>query len=587
MSNRLKTEGSPYLQMHGENPVDWYPWGDEAFAAAREQDKPMLISIGYSACHWCHVIASESFSDPDLAAVANRFFISVKVDREEHPAVDAVYMNACQLITGRGGWPLNVFATPEGKPFFAFTYLPKDRLTELLAYMAMSWHQDRSGCVRAAETVTEQLEKYSHATYPARPRAKMWDNCYQRLAAGYDREWGGFGPAPKFPTPQNLLFLLEYHRYTGDPAALEMAEHTLQQMYRGGIFDHIGGGFCRYSTDEKWLVPHFEKMLYDNALMLYVCAEAYGRTGSALYRTMGERTADYVLRELRSPGGGFFASQNADSEGVEGKYYLFTPEEVRSVLGDNDGAVFCRTYGITEEGNFEGGSIPSLLDAPDFADDTDLLREMRMKLYRRRLERSRLDRDEKVLSGWNGLMIAALARAGRVFGREKYLDAAVAGEAFLREQLTHRGGLLRRWRDGEARFEATLDDYAACAWALTELADAGCGEEYLLAARTLADRAETLFADTVHGGYYLCSDADVHLPVRPKEVWDGACPSGNAMLLFVLLRLLEQGGDRDLRRRALAQMAFMAGAAGSYDCPFALTAMMRFAGEYAEQSARQ
>ncbi|MDY4104920.1 MAG: DUF255 domain-containing protein, partial [Oscillospiraceae bacterium] len=299
MSNRLKTEGSPYLQMHGDNPVDWYPWGEEAFAAAREQDKPMFLSIGYSACHWCHVIAEESFSNAEPAAVLNRFFIAVKVDREELPAVDAVYMNACQLITGRGGWPLNVLATPEGKPFFAFTYLPKDRLTELLAWMAMSWHDDRAGCIRAADTVTEQMEKYTGSVTPARPRAKLWETCFQRLAASYDRKWGGFGPAPKFPTPQNLLFLLEYHRYTGEPAALEMVEHTLQQMYRGGIFDHIGGGFCRYSTDEMWLVPHFEKMLYDNALMLSVCAEAYGRTGSALYRAMGERTADYVLRELR------------------------------------------------------------------------------------------------------------------------------------------------------------------------------------------------------------------------------------------------------------------------------------------------
>lgn len=582
MPNRLSQELSPYLQMHADNPIDWYPWGDEAFAAAQEQDKPMLISIGYSACHWCHVIAGESFSDREVAAVVNRFFIAVKVDREELPAVDAMYMNACQLITGRGGWPLNVLATPDGHPFFAFTYLPKDRLMELLAYMAMSWHDDRAGCVRAAETVMVHLEKYAGATTPARPRAVLWDNCYQRLAAGYDRVWGGFGPAPKFPTPQNLLFLLEYHRYTGERQALEMVEHTLRQMYRGGIFDHIGGGWCRYSTDERWLVPHFEKMLYDNALMLCVCAEAYGRTGSALYRTMGERTADWVLRELRSPGGGFFSSQNADSGGVEGKYYLFTPAEVRDVLGNMDGDVFCRTYGITEEGNFEGGSIPNLLDTPGFADDTDLLRELRMKLYRHRLERGLPDRDEKVISGWNGLMIAALARAGRVFSREKYLNAAVAGAEFLHENLTDHGRLLRRWRDGEARFPAILDDYAACAWALTELAEAGCGTEYLAAARHLVDQAEELFADPVHGGYLLCDKSDEHLPMRPREVWDGACPSGNAMLLYVLLRLLDQGSsDRELRRRALAQMAYMAGAAGSYDCPFALTAMMRFAGEYA------
>jgi len=568
--------------MHKDNPIDWYPWGDEAFRAAGESKKPMLISIGYSACHWCHVIAAESFSSPDLAAIANRFFICVKVDKEEHPAVDAVYMNACQLLTGRGGWPLNVLATPEGKPFFAFTYLPKDRLSALLSNVAMGWHSDRAGYEAAADTVTQQMEKFAHSIYPATPRAQLWDTYYQRLGSLFDRRWGGFGLAPKFPSPQNLLFLLEYHRYTGDDTALLMVRRTLDQMYRGGIFDHIGGGFCRYSTDDRWLVPHFEKMLYDNALLVYTYAQAYAVTGVELYRTAAERTADYVIRELGSPGGGFFSSQNADSDGVEGKYYVLTPEEVCRVLGDNDGQAFCRAYGIGQQDNFEGGSIPNLLLDPAPEQDTELMRDLRAKLYRYRLERSALGRDEKILTGWNSMMIGALARAGRALGRQKYLNAAMTGEEFLRDALMGRERLYLRWRDGEAKYPGTLDDYAWYAWALTELGESGCGEEYYHAARDVMDTVEELFLDEAGGGYYLCTTDDPHLPVRPKEVWDGAYPSGNGVALYVMLKLLKHREDPELHCRAARQMEFMSGAAGSYDCPFALTAMMKFAGDRAK-----
>ena len=341
MSNKLSAERSPYLQMHKDNPVNWYPWCSEAFEIAQRENKPVFISIGYSACHWCHVVADESFSNPDFAAVANRFFVCIKVDKEEHPAVDTVYMNACQLLTGRGGWPLNVLATPDGKPFFAFTYLPRDRMSSLLANVAMGWHQNKASYEKTAAIVTDRMERLAHSVQPTQPTARLWENQFQRLRSSFDREFGGFGEAPKFPSPQNLLFLLEYHRYTGDELALHMAELTLTCMYRGGIFDHIGGGFCRYSTDARWQVPQFEKMLYDNAMLVYTYAEAYARTGNALYRIAAERSADYVIRELGSPTGGFFSSQNADSDGEEGKYYALTPDEVESVLGKNDAQVFC------------------------------------------------------------------------------------------------------------------------------------------------------------------------------------------------------------------------------------------------------
>lgn len=569
--------------MHKDNPVDWYPWGDEAFEAARKEEKPLFISIGYSACHWCHVIAEESFEDPDFAAIANRFFVCVKVDKEEHPAVDAVYMNACQLLTGRGGWPLNILATPDGKPFFAFTYLPKDRLSSLLVNVAMGWHRDRTAYEKTAGIVTERMEKFSHSVQPSKASARLWENQYKRLLNQFDREYGGFGGAPKFPTPQNLLFLLEYYRYTGEKTALEMAEKTLTCMYRGGIFDHIGGGFCRYSTDDRWLVPHFEKMLYDNAMLIYTYAEAYAQTGNALYRIAAERSADYVIRELGSPTGGFFSSQNADSDGVEGKYYVLTPADVRSVLSDNDAKIFCREYRITQEGNFEGGSIPNLLGEHDPERDSELMSDLRADIYRFRLERSRLSRDEKILTSWNGMMIAALAKAGRVFGKEKYLNAAMGAEEFIRDALTRRGRLLLRWRAGEAKFPGALEDYVYYAWALTELADSGCGSEYMRAAAEVMDTVEVLFADAAEGGYYFCTADDPHLPVRPKEAWDGAYPSGNAVALYVLLKLQAQWNDPELSTRAQRQMNFLSGAARSYDCPFALTAMMKFAGDRVEQ----
>lgn len=586
MSNRLHQETSPYLQMHADNPVNWYAWGREAFQAAQKEDKPMFISIGYSACHWCHVIAEESFSDPDFASVANRFFVCVKVDKEEHPAVDAVYMNACQLITGSGGWPLNILATPEGKPFFAFTYLPKDRLSAMLANTAMGWHAQREEYVSTAETITEHLEKFTRSIQPSKPTSLLWENNYHRLLSRFDRQYGGFGHAPKFPATQNVLFLLEYHRYTGDQRALEMGERTLQGMYKGGLFDHVGGGFCRYSTDDQWLVPHFEKMLYDNAMLLYTYAEAYARTGNELYRIAAERTADYVIRELGSPTGGFFASQNADSDGVEGKYYVLTPEEVKKVLGENDGNVFCREYGITREGNFEGASVPNLLGTEHPEADTELMSDLRADIYRYRLERSRLGRDEKILTGWNGMMIAALARAGRVFGKEKYLNAAIAAAEFIQDSLTRRDRLYLCWRSGQAKLPGVLDDYVYYAWALTELYESGCGEEYLRAARDVMDTVEELFLDEKDGGYFLSSREDDLLPVRPKEIWDGAYPSGNSMALYVLLKLMKNGSDQTIQKRAAAQMSYLAGVARSYDCPFALTAMMRFAGDKVEQKVK-
>lgn len=564
MPNRLQFEQSPYLLQHRENPVDWRPWGSEAFQTAREEDKPVFLSIGYSTCHWCHVMAHESFEDETVAEAINRDFIPIKVDREERPDVDAVYMAACVAMTGSGGWPLTVLLTPEQKPFWAGTYLPRQALLSLLQQAARLWREDRGGLLTAGEALTDRLREAEGAGtgFPDRALAGMAAGLYAR---SFDTRWGGFGHAPKFPTPHNLIFLLRYARRTGESQAGAMAEQTLESMYRGGLFDHVGGGFARYSTDEMWLVPHFEKMLYDNALLALAYTEAYQQTRRPLYGEIVRRTLDYVLRELRDFQGGFYCGQDADSEGEEGKYYVFTAGELRDLLGPEDAEAFCGWYGVTETGNFAGKNILNLIGREQVQREPVRIRPLRERVYAYRLERTCLHRDDKVLAAWNGLMIAALARAGLALDEPRYRDAAVGAAAFLKRSLTEENGrLLARWRAGQAAHPGKLDDYAFCAWGLLELYGVTFRTAYLAEARDLTARLLEQFFDGKNGGFYPYAADGEQLITRTKETYDGAMPSGNAAAALVLSRLARLTGEARWRTAADLQLGYLAGATRTY-----------------------
>jgi len=581
--NRLIHERSPYLLQHAQNPVDWRSWGKEAFAEAGREDKPVFLSIGYSTCHWCHVMGRESFEDEEVARVLNRAFIPIKVDREERPDVDAVYMEACQTLTGSGGWPLTILTTPDQRPFWAGTYLPpRSRygqlgLVELLEEVERLWRTDRKRLLDLGRQITDHVSQAMRTGEGKRPDRELPRAAAAQLQRSYDRENGGFGGAPKFPTPHNLLFLMAYGEREGDASALEMAEASLAQMARGGLFDHIGGGFCRYSTDRRWLVPHFEKMLYDNALLAWAYLDAFGRTGREFYRETACRTLDYVLRELRLPGGGFACGQDADSGGEEGGFYLLTAGEVDKVLGETEGRSFRRWYGITEEGNFQGKNIPNLLENPDYSWTYPGLAAQRDKLAAYRRERMELHRDDKVLTSWNGLMIAALARAAQVLGREDYLRSAESARLFLKTRLTTpEGRLCLRWREREAAVEGQLDDYAFYALGLLELYGANYAASCLREAVKLTDKMVELFWDEEQGGFYRTAHDGERLIARQKETYDGALPSGNAAAARVLARLARITGRRRYRNLTQRQMAFLAGNMGEYPMGrcFGLLAMM-------------
>ena len=564
MSNRLSTERSPYLLQHAENPVDWRPWGPEVFEEAKRTDKPVLLSIGYSTCHWCHVMAHESFEDETVAQAVNAAFLPVKVDREERPDVDAVYMAACLAMNGSGGWPLTVLLTPDQKPFWAGTYLPKDQLLHLLRKAARLWREDRAGVLVTGDTLTAHLQQEGQAR-PGTPSRELVRQAVSQFAQSYDERWGGFGAAPKFPTPHNLIFLLRYAQLAKEEHAREMALHTLNNMYRGGLFDHVGGGFSRYSTDQHWLVPHFEKMLYDNALLALAYTEAFQHTRCPIYGEITRRTLDYVLRELSGPQGGFCCGQDADSDGVEGKYYALTPDELAQALGGVDGLRFCQWYGITPEGNFEGKSIPNLLGQSQFDQDPEDMAALREQVYAYRLSRTALHRDDKVLTAWNGLAMAALARAGLVLDEPWYLDAARQTAEFLAEKLTTSDGrLLARWRDGDAAHPGKLDDYAFLAYGLLELYSATFDASYLTRAVGLADCLLKLFFDGERGGFYPYTSNGEQLLTRTKEAYDGAMPSGNSIAALVLFRLSRLTGEMRWREAADLQLSWLAGAAEGY-----------------------
>lgn len=579
MSNYLKTQKSPYLLQHAENPVNWYPWCEAAFEEAKKQDKPIFLSIGYSTCHWCHVMAHESFEDQEIADILNRFFISVKVDREERPDIDAVYMSACQAMTGSGGWPLTILMTPEQKPFFAGTYFPPHSrygafgLYELLLQVNGLWHSQRERLLRTGNEITAWLQA-PQKTSDSTPSKELIRQGASGLFQSFDSKWGGFGQAPKFPAPHNLMFLLRYAVLEKEPKALHLAEETLLHMAQGGIYDHIGGGFSRYSTDSRWLVPHFEKMLYDNALLIYVYTEAFQITGKSFCRTVAEETVRYVLRELTDSGGGFFCGQDADSDGIEGKYYVLTREEVFSVLGPADGQIFCRFFQITDEGNFEGKNIPNRIGKDIWKDEHMKALCKKMLMYRR--ERTFLHRDDKILTSWNSLMIAALAKAALVFQEPSWLAAAQKAQYFLKTRMTdEKGRLYIRYRDKEAAYAGHLDDYAFYAFALLELYHATLDAKYLDQAVRIGRQMIRLFSDPGDGGLYLYASDSEQLISRPKETYDGALPSGNSVAALVLSSLAALTGEEAFRRERDRQMNFLSHAVSHYPSGycFALTAM--------------
>ncbi len=567
--NRLAKEKSPYLLQHAENPVDWYPWGEEAFAKARTEDKPLFVSIGYATCHWCHVMERESFGDGEVASLLNDACVPVKVDREERPDVDGAFMAVCQMMNGNGGWPLNAFITPQGLPFFASTYLPKrgggkyPGLVDVVPRVKWLWKTQREQVEQSAKSIRDSLLKEEAPSSGSLPGAAQFKIAYDDLRAGYDREWGGFSKEPKFPMPSHLLFLLRYWKRFGEENAWSMAESSIERIWEGGIHDHLGGGVARYATDRRWLLPHFEKMLYDQALLLHVLAEFQNERGNPLFGRFAEDLAGFVLREATSPEGGFFSAFDADSEGEEGKYYLWTEDQVRAVLSPEEAGVFICAYGVRKGGNVKNERTGRILGdnvlhipepraktaarfalAPDELEN--LLASCRTRLLAERKRRIPPLLDDKILVDWNGLMIAALARASTVFQRPEWLTAAEKAARFIETKLRDRTGkLLHRYRDKEAAIPAFLDDYAFYALGLTELAAATGKNAYTDAALKLADAMKENFLDKRSGGFFSSTGDDPMLFLRRKEAYDGAVPSGNSVAMDALIRLSMLSGRKE------------------------------------------
>ena len=585
MSNQLIYEKSPYLLQHAENPVDWYPWCQEAFAKAEREDKPVFLSIGYSTCHWCHVMERESFENQEVADILNEYFVSVKVDREERPDIDSVYMSVCQTLTGGGGWPMSIFMTPLQKPFFAGTYFPPESergmtgFKELLLAIAERWRKDKNKLVKSADELLAYLGAAEEEGAAAHKAARIDDNLPKRAARllfeTFDQKNGGFGDAPKFPMPYNLIFLTVYAHIYKEEKAFAQVKITLEKMRRGGIFDHIGGGFSRYSTDRYFLVPHFEKMLYDNALLAVAYAAAYKMSGDTYFLDTAERTVRYVLREMTGPEGGFFSAQDADSEGEEGKFYVWSRREVCEILGDEKGEEFCAYFGITEEGNFEGKNIPNLLNGHETADGFEKEKEI---LYRFRRSRTKLHLDDKVLTSWNSLMIPALAILYRVTGKGEYLLAAERTQKFIEKYLADGRILYVSCRDGgHGVVKGFLDEYGYYAAALISLYEVTGEDRYLERAEEICAEAERQFADS-NGGYFLYGPENGRLITRPKEIYDNALPSGNSVMAYCLVRLFQITGDQDYQKRVKRQLAFMSAEADHYPaaCCMFLTAQLLY-----------
>ncbi len=575
MTNRLAKETSPYLLQHRENPVDWYPWGGEALARASEEDRPILLSVGYSACHWCHVMERESFEDPETAAYMNEHFVNVKVDREERPDVDAIYMEAVQAISGHGGWPMTVFLDPEGVPFYGGTYFPPDESRGMPSFqMVMEAVLDafanrreeireRAGETRARLGAIGLVEPQGEP-----PQAAQLDEATTRLLAAADRERGGFGTAPKFPPASALELLLVRGEH-------EVVERTLDAMLAGGIYDQLGGGFARYSVDAVWLVPHFEKMVYDNALLARAYLHGWQVLGHERYRRVCEETLDWMLAEMRGPEGGFYSALDADSEGEEGRFYVWTPEQIRDVLGAGADPVI-EFYGVSERGNFEGASILHLADpcrvSRDMPEklDTPRLNEARRALYEARAKRVWPELDDKRLAAWNALAITALAEAGAVLGRDDYLDAARSCAEFVHDKLRDKEGrLLRTYKDGEARLNAYLEDHAFLLEALLTLYEASFETRWFERARSLAEETIERFGDSERGGFFSTSSDHEQLIARRKEIGDHPIPSGNSSAAMGLLRLAALTGERGYERQAEGVFALFAKTAVQHPESFA------------------
>lgn len=573
--NKLIDEKSPYLLQHAYNPVKWYPWGTEAFELAKRENKPIFLSIGYSSCHWCHVMEKESFEDLEVASLLNNSYISIKVDREERPDVDHIYMNVCQSLTGSGGWPLTIIMTPDKKPFFTGTYFPKDDrmgygLLSILSSINNAWHNNHEKLQETSnkifDTIKQSEEFFNiqsledegiHENITKRPMAEIFPptllhETFSLFQSDYDVIYGGFGGAPKFPTPHNLYFLLRYWHQTKEKSALAMVEKTLEAMYKGGIFDHIGFGFCRYSTDRKWLIPHFEKMLYDNALVSIAYLETYQITKNQRYAEIASHVFSYVLRDMTSKEGGFYSAEDADSEGEEGKFYTWKKEEIMKVLGDADGEKYCALYDITDSGNFEGQNIPNLIKQNLKEIDNNFINHCQEKLFHYRENRIHPNKDDKILTSWNGLMIAAMAIGGRILGNDEYIYAAENAVQFISKYLIRKedGRLLARYRDGEAAFPAYVDDYSFFIWGLIELYQTTYKYEYLEMAIKLNDDFITYFWDEKNGGFYVYGSDSEQLIIRPKDIYDGATPSGNSVSALNLLRLARLTGQFDLEDKA-------------------------------------
>ncbi|KGM95935.1 thioredoxin domain-containing protein [Clostridium botulinum] len=552
--NILINEKSPYLLQHAHNPVDWYPWCEEAFLKAKQEDKPIFLSIGYSSCHWCHVMEKESFEDEEVAKILNDKYISIKVDREERPDVDNTYMTFCQAVTGSGGWPLTIIMTPEQKPFFAGTYFPKKSMygrpgfIQILKQISDEWKSNKNNIINTSNELLNTMEEHISQDKSGEINENILQDAVIEMNYYYDNKYGGFGTAPKFPTPHKLMLLLIHYKVYNNKNALGMVENTLKCMYKGGIFDHIGFGFSRYSTDGKWLVPHFEKMLYDNALLAYVYTQAYQVTGKSFYKEIAEKIFTYILRDMTSPEGGFYSAEDADSEGVEGKFYVWTLDEIERILGE-EAKEFCNIYDITKNGNFEGSNIPNLIGKD--LDDIDKLESLRKKLFEVREKRIHPFKDDKILTAWNALMIVALAYAGRVFENQEYINRAKKAYNFIENNLIRKDGrLLARFRHGEAAYIAYLEDYSFLVWALIELYEATFESYYLNQALYFKDEMIKLFWDEESYGFFHSGKDGEKLILNLKDSYDMAIPSGNSVAAMNLIKLSKITGDNTLAEKA-------------------------------------
>jgi uncharacterized protein YyaL (SSP411 family) len=583
-TNHLSNETSPYLLQHAHNPVDWYPWGEEAFAKAKKENKPVLLSIGYSACHWCHVMAHESFEDEEIAKLMNELFVNIKVDREERPDLDQIYMSAVQMLTHHGGWPMTVFLTPAGLPFYGGTYFPpQDRYNmpgfpRVLISVAEAYRERQDDIKETSASILNELRRLNTANEANEPIDKeVLDAAYVGIVRTYDSLHGGFGGAPKFPPAMTLEFLLRAYQRTGKKEALDIVGHTCKAMADGGIYDQLGGGFHRYATDARWLVPHFEKMLYDNALLARLYLHYFQLTGEDFARETVTGILDYVLREMTDPAGGFYSTQDADSEGHEGKFFVWELDEIKSALGEHDASLFCAYYNVSEGGNFEGQSIlnvsQSLADVAQqnnisVAELAEILERGREKLFAIREQRVKPDRDDKVLTAWNGLMLASFSEAGAILKRPDYTRAAQRNAEFILSELQHDGLLLRTWKNGTVKFNAYLEDYAFLIDGLVTLFETDSQLRWFTEALSLTDRMIAEFWDSENGGFFFTGQSHEQLIVRSKDYFDNATPSGNSVAALVLLRLATLTGNATYRNHAVSILQSVSDTARKYPSGF-------------------